>query len=175
MRVENRGLHTENESLKKSLGAQSEKLEKIKKEMKKSSKTGKDQGNDSDFSRDLAEEEGDQGGEKGAAPQVKEEGIQTTFEPPVERHSFPSYMRSSQGGASWALTQDDLNILRHSVMDKQKIEEYVRKFAEKFFRIYKKLNVKVVSKDVVNQELDPAKPLLAMLDCVAGHLNKVFN
>lgn len=50
--------------------------------------------------------------ELGAAPRVKEEGIQTAFEP--ERHSFPSYIQTSEETATWALTHDDLNIIRVS-------------------------------------------------------------
>lgn len=122
--------------------------------------------NDSDFSRDLEEDGRD-------SPARKEEGIQTNMEP--ERPSVASYLKSSQGHTSWAATGDDPNILRVSLKDKLKIEEYIRKYAEKFFKVYKKLNVKVVSKEVVNRELDPAKPLLLALDSVSGHLNKVLN
>jgi len=57
------------------------------------------------------------------------------------------------------------------------METYFLKFIEKLYKIYNKLNVKVVSFEVLKQELSPlsGKGLLKLLDSLSGNLNKVSN
>lgn len=57
------------------------------------------------------------------------------------------------------------------------LETYFLKFIEKLFKIYNKVNVKVISLKVLEQELSPlnGKPLLSLLDSLSGNLNKVSN
>lgn len=59
--------------------------------------------------------------------------------------------------------------------EKDRIDEYVTKFQDKFYKIYKKLNVKVASKEVLKEELSPSQSLINILAAVGGHLNKVSN
>lgn len=65
--------------------------------------------------------------------------------------------------------------LDHS--EKLKMETYFLKFIDKLFGIYNKLNVKVVSLEVLRQELSPLgdKSLIQLLDRLSGNLNKVSN
>ena len=62
-----------------------------------------------------------------------------------------------------------------SMKEKSMLDEYVTKFQDKFFKIYKKLNVKVASKEVLKEELDPSQSLISILASIGGHLNKVSN
>jgi len=55
------------------------------------------------------------------------------------------------------------------------IDQFVNKYVDKFFKIYKKINVKVESKEILKEELDYKKPLLGIFDSISGHLNKVSN
>lgn len=49
------------------------------------------------------------------------------------------------------------------------------RFQDKFFKIYKKLNIKLCSLEILKEELSPDRPLVHALDSVAGNLNKVYN
>jgi hypothetical protein len=61
--------------------------------------------------------------------------------------------------------------------EKQKLDDYFERFVDKFFKIYKKLNVKIVSIKVLQDEMSPKgdKGFLALMDSVSGNLNKVSN
>jgi len=57
------------------------------------------------------------------------------------------------------------------------MEEYFTKFVDKLYKIYLKLNVKVVSYNVLKSEISPAQPKTTVkrMDSVSGNLNKVSN
>lgn len=73
------------------------------------------------------------------------------------------------------VTRESVKGLTIGMKDKNKLDEYVLKFQDKFFKIYKKLNVKVASKEVLKEELDPSQSLINILASIGGHLNKVSN
>jgi hypothetical protein len=57
--------------------------------------------------------------------------------------------------------------------EKEKADKIITKYIDKFFKIYTRLNVKVVSLQILKTEIDVKNPLLMVLDRVSGHLNKV--
>lgn len=59
--------------------------------------------------------------------------------------------------------------------EKTKYDEYIFKYTEKLYKIYKRLNVKIVSKEVLKSEFDVNKHLLQILDSVSGNFNKISN
>ena len=54
----------------------------------------------------------------------------------------------------------NFSIIRMNAKEKKKYDEYISKFAGKLYKIYKKLNVKSVSKEVLKKEIDGSKHLL---------------
>jgi hypothetical protein len=54
------------------------------------------------------------------------------------------YQQTTEGGSA-----DNYSTLKLTLKDKHKINHYIEKFQDKFYKIYKKLNVKVCSKDVL--------------------------
>jgi len=54
------------------------------------------------------------------------------------------YQQATEGGSA-----DNYSTLKLTLKDKYKINHYIEKFQDKFYKIYKKLNVKVCSKDVL--------------------------
>lgn len=52
------------------------------------------------------------------------------------------------------VTRESVKGLTLTMKEKGRVDEYVTKFQDKFFKIYKKLNVKVASKEVLKEELD---------------------
>lgn len=89
-----------------------------------------------------------------------------------------SYVVTSDSGRlPFAFTDGQMSSLKATLTLKEtrKIGEYLEKFQEKFFKIYKKLNIKLCSRQVLKEELASDKPLLLALDAISGHLNKVYN
>ena len=66
-------------------------------------------------------------------------------------------------------------VIKLNVKEKQKYDEYIEKYAGKLYKIYKKLNVKSVSKEVLKKEIDGSKHLLQILDSISGNYNKIAN
>lgn len=79
----------------------------------------------------------------------------------------------SRGGDT--LMNKDQFVMGVTLEEKVHMDQIVNKFVDKFFKIYKKINVKVESKEILKQELDYKKPLLGIFDSISGHLNKVTN
>ena len=71
--------------------------------------------------------------------------------------------------------QDDGFLIRLNGKEKAKYYQYIVKYAEKLYKIYKRLNVKIVSKEVLKTEFDANKHLLQILDSVSGNFNKISN
>lgn len=65
--------------------------------------------------------------------------------------------------------------MRLTPTEKAKYDEYIFKYTEKLYKIYKRLNVKIVSKEVLKSEFDNNKHLLQILDSVSGNFNKISN
>ena len=76
---------------------------------------------------------------------------------------------------SEALVNKEKFVMGVTLEEKIHMDQIVNKFVDKFFKIYKKINVKVESKEILKQELDYKKPLLGIFDSISGHLNKVTN
>lgn len=73
-----------------------------------------------------------------------------------------------------SLAQDS-TIIKLNAKEKKKYDEYIEKYAGKLYKIYKKLNVKSVSKEVLKKEIDGSKHLLQILDSISGNYNKIAN
>ena len=71
--------------------------------------------------------------------------------------------------------EQQAEVFRLSDKEKTKYYEYIYKYAEKLYKIYKRLNVKMVSNEVLKKEFDVSKHLLQILDSVSGNFNKISN
>ena len=65
--------------------------------------------------------------------------------------------------------------VRLTLTEKVKYDEYIFKYTEKLYKIYKRLNVKIVSKEVLKSEFNINKHLLQILDSISGNFNKISN
>ena len=65
--------------------------------------------------------------------------------------------------------------MRLTLTEKVKYDEYIFKYTEKLYKIYKRLNVKIVSKEVLKSEFNINKHLLQILDSISGNFNKISN
>ena len=67
------------------------------------------------------------------------------------------------------------NPMQFAMKDAKKIAEYFEKFQDKLFKIYRRLNIKLESREILREELSASKSVIPGLDAVSGHLNKVMN
>lgn len=74
-----------------------------------------------------------------------------------------------------AEAQRHSSTMQLTLKDSKKIAEYFEKFQDKLFKIYRRLNIKLESREILREELSVSKPVLLGLDAISGHLNKVLN
>jgi len=88
-----------------------------------------------------------------------------------------SFERDDASEHDPTVESDEKPAVEISTQEKEQLDQFFLKFIDKLFKIYNKLNVKVVSLSVLKQELTPFgdRSILNLLEALSGNLNKVSN